>query len=125
MPLFMVQSRRKENIPDAEYQSVRQEHLRWQFETEASGRLFAAGGLVDPAEGPPPRGGMYIVVCEDEREARAHAESDPYHARGIRDYHLYHWTLNESSFLGVGFRAAVNGDDPSNPKYRPPADGAN
>ena len=100
MPLFVVQSRRKENIPDAEYKAARQEHLRWQFETEASGRLFA------------------------ERQPRAHAESDPYHAREIRDYTLHLWTLNESSFLGMGFRATLNGDDPSNPKYRPPAAGA-
>ncbi len=54
------------------------------------------------------------------RPRRARADADPFHVSGVREYTLMRWSLNESSYLGVGLRAALNGDDPSEPKYRPP-----
>ncbi len=120
MPLFRVISTRKEGTADSSLAARRRDHLLWQFEGEAEGILFGAGAVYAPDGKPPPREGMYILVCADEAEARARADADPYHTSGLREYTLMRWSLNESSYLGVGLRAALNGDDPSEPKYRPP-----
>lgn len=120
MPLFAIHTRRKAGVPDDVYAATRSAHLHWQFDNEDAGRLLGAGPLTDPASGPPPKGGLIILRCTDAAEAKALADSEPYHAAGLREYDLYHWSLNESGVLGVGLRAFLNGDDPSNPKYRRP-----
>ncbi len=122
MPLFWVHSKKKENVADEDMRAVRDDHLRWQFEGEAGGKLFGAGPLFEPDGDPPPKEGMYVIVCKDAAEARAHADSDPFHAKGLREYNLLRWRINESSYIGVGLRAKLNGDEPSNPHYWPPSE---
>ena len=121
MPLFWVRSNRKENVTPDQLAAARKDHLNWQFRGEAEGKLLGAGPLFY-APDQPPAAGMYILVCEDETEARAHADSDPFHLNGLREYELLRWRLNESSYLGVALRAKLNGDDPTNPHYWPPKD---
>ncbi len=122
MPLFWVHSKKKDDAADEDIRAVRDDHLRWQFKGETEGKLFGAGPLFEPEGDPPPKEGMYFIVCNDAAEARAHADSDPFHARGLREYSLLRWRLNESSYIGVGLRAKLNGDEPSNPHYYPPSE---
>ncbi|MFQ5694078.1 MAG: YciI family protein, partial [Nitrospinota bacterium] len=88
-----------------------------QFESERAGRLFAAGPLGEIEKS---NLGMYILITKTEEEAREIAEKDPFHVRGIRKYDLRLWNFHESSILGVGVRAWLNGTDTSYRGYWPP-----
>lgn len=122
MSIFWVHSKLKDGVEDREVIAVRKDHLKWQFKGEAEGKLFGAGPLFEIDGDQPPKEGMYFLVCDDASEARAHADSDPFHARGLREYRLLRWRLNESSYIGVGLRAKLNGDEASNSHYYPPTD---
>lgn len=77
-------------------QAVLPEHLAYQVALERDGVLFGAGPLF--AEGSDvPHGGMIIVRARDEAEARAIADADPFHARGLRRYTVNRWLLNEGT----------------------------
>ena len=119
MPLYAVISRNAEGVSREEVRAGLKEHLVFQFESEARGKLFAAGPF-----GPLPETteGIYFLWAESEAEAREIAERDPFHRKGLRVYRFMSWRLHESSILGVGLRARLNGDDPSNPHYWPPKD---
>jgi hypothetical protein len=41
---------------------------------------------------------MIIIRAKDEAEARAVADSDPFHKEGYRSYRLEHWRMNEGTF---------------------------
>lgn len=69
-------------------------HLDYQIKMERDGILFGAGPLFQEGE-TVPYGGMIIVRAKDEAEARAHADADPFHAAGLRQYTLTRWMLNE------------------------------
>lgn len=69
-------------------------HLDYQIKMERDGILFGAGPLFKEGE-TVPYGGMIIVRAKDEAEARAHADADPFHAAGLRQYTLTRWMLNE------------------------------
>ena len=78
-------------------------HLAHQYDLEARGVLFAAGPFLDDA-GKPYGPGMIIIRANSEAEARAIADSDPYHKGGFRSYRLQHWSMNEGTFgLRVNF----------------------
>jgi uncharacterized protein len=83
--------------------AVHQEHLAHQYDLERRGILFAAGPFLDDG-GKPFGPGMIIVRAGSEAEARAIADSDPYHKGGFRTYRLQRWALNEGTFgLRVNF----------------------
>ncbi|MGH1416058.1 MAG: YciI family protein [Pelagimonas sp.] len=69
-------------------------HLEYQIKMERDGILFGAGPLFKEGE-TTPYGGMIIVRAKDEAEARAHADLDPFHVAGLRQYTLTRWMLNE------------------------------
>ena len=121
MPLFWAYSVKTDSATVEEIAAARDDHLRWQFENEKLGNLLGAGPVFDPDVDGPPVAGIYILVCNDAAEARARADTDPFHARGLREYTILRWRLNESAYMGVGLRAALNGDEPDNPHYFPPA----
>lgn len=77
-------------------QEVLPDHLEYQIKMEREGVLFGAGPLFKEGE-TIPYGGMIIVRANDEAEARAHADADPFHAAGLRQYTLTRWVLNEGA----------------------------
>jgi uncharacterized protein YciI len=70
------------------------DHLNHQIALEKRGVLFAAGPLMDET-GRMIGEGMFIIRAADAAEARAVADSDPIHARGLRTYTLRLWQLHE------------------------------
>ncbi len=80
-----------------ERRAVHHEHLAHQYDLEQRGVMFAAGPFVDEA-GAPSGPGMIIIRASSEAEARAIADTDPYHKGGFRKYRLQRWMLNEGSF---------------------------
>ena len=63
------------------------------IELEREGKLFASGPFGDGTRGD----GMTIVRAENEEEARAIAQRDPFVVNGIRTFTLQSWTLMEGS----------------------------
>ena len=119
MPLYWVFSRAAPSVTPEGAQEFLKDHLRFQFDLERRGMLFAAGPLGELGKSPL---GMYCLIADSEEEARAIAERDPFHVRGRKTYELHWWTLCESSVLGVGMRAWLNDTDPSFRAYWPPED---
>jgi hypothetical protein len=69
-------------------------HLEHQIRLEKDGIMFGAGPLSHP-DGSPTGTGMIIIRAQSEAEARAIADEDPFHAKGLRTYTLQQWSLNE------------------------------
>ena len=69
------------------------DHLTYMIELEREGKLFASGPFGDGTRGD----GMTIVRAENEEEARAIAQRDPFVVNGIRTFTLQSWTLMEGS----------------------------
>jgi uncharacterized protein YciI len=93
-----------EPIPDSGDRSkVHHLHLAHQYDLEARGIMFAAGPFLGD-DGKPFGPGMIIIRAKSEAEARAIADSDPYHKGGFRKYRLQRWSMNEGTFgLRVNF----------------------
>jgi len=66
---------------------------------EKNGTMFAAGP-VDGEDGNRV-GGMIVYRAENFAAARKIADGDPMHAKGIRDYTIKKWTVNEG---GISIR---------------------
>jgi len=81
-------------VDEATRARVLRDHLLYQLELEASGRLFLAGP-VDP-DGAPGYG-LTVLRCRDLDEARAIAEAEPFHAAGLRRNRVQTWLVNEGS----------------------------
>ena len=121
MPLYWILSKPVPGVrPDRADQSLK-DHLKFQFESEHAGKLFAAGPLGELAPGRDPVG-FYVLFTETEEEARAIVEKDPFHVRGLKTYEMHLWNFHESSIIGLGTRAWLNGTDPSYKGYWPPED---
>jgi uncharacterized protein YciI len=103
------------------HREVLKDHLRFQFESERTGKLFAAGPLGGGLGRAPPTG-FYILFTETEEGARAIVEKDPFHVRGLNQYEMKPWNFFESSIIGVAARAWLNGTDTSLKSYWPPED---
>ena len=72
------------------------EHLAHQIKLEKQGIMFGAGPLA--TEDGARISGMVIIRASSFAEARAIADSDPYHKHGLRTYTLTKWTVNEGSY---------------------------
>lgn len=94
LELFVVEStpvvpeRLAENLPD---------HLAYQAEQEACGRLMFAGPVSDETGEQMNGTGLIVYRAESMDAARALADADPMHARGVRAYTLRKWLVNEGS----------------------------
>ncbi len=82
--------------PQEELDKLLGEHLTHQIKLEKQGIMFGAGPLA--AEDGARVGGLIIIRASSFAEARAIADSDPYHRNGLRTYTLTRWTVNEGSF---------------------------
>jgi uncharacterized protein YciI len=120
MPLYWVLSEMAPGATLDQYKENLKDHLKYQFESERAGKLFAAGPLGILGRDEPI--GFYILFCGSEEEARGIVEKDPFHARGVKKYQIKLWNFHESSIIGVGVRAWLNGTDTSYKGYWPPKD---
>lgn len=101
LELFVVNS--KPAAPDADLPGTLPDHLAYQAELERDGKLVFAGPVSD-ATGEDMNGeGMIIYRAASLEEARALAENDPMHKRGVRTFTIRRWLVNEGSFtVSVG-----------------------
>ena len=83
--------------PREELAPVLPEHLAHQVAIEKKGILFAAGPMFEDGAKSPIRG-MIIVRAANFDEARAIAESDPFHKAGLRSFTVEKWVMNEGSY---------------------------
>ena len=70
-------------------------HLDHQVKLEKEGILFAAGPL-DAEDGS--RRGLIVIRAVSFEDARRIADTDPFHAEGLRTYTVEQWTVNEGSY---------------------------
>lgn len=70
-------------------------HLEHQVRLESDGILFAAGP-VQTEDGA--RRGLIIIRAGSFAEAKTIADSDPFHAQGLREYTVERWSMNEGGF---------------------------
>lgn len=101
LELFVVESTPAK--PPEQVKAVLPDHLAYQAQLEAEGKLALAGPMSD-ATGEHMRGtGMIVYRAESLEAARALTEADPMHATGTRTYVLRRWLINEGSLtLSVG-----------------------
>jgi uncharacterized protein YciI len=84
------------NAPREELDRLLPEHLEHQIRLEKSGIMFAAGPMTN-SDGTA-AGGLIVIRAKDFAEAKAIADSDPFHKNGLRSYTLRRWTVNEGSY---------------------------
>lgn len=77
--------------------AVLPEHIAHQIQLERDGILFAAGPLFDEGSDVPSKG-LIVIRAASFEDARRIADSDPFHAKGIRTYTLRKWVMNEGAF---------------------------
>lgn len=84
----------KETLPD---------HLAYQAKQERAGALAFAGPLSDQTGEHMMGTGLIVYRADSLEAARALAEADPMHARGVREFSIRRWLINEGSLtLSVG-----------------------
>jgi uncharacterized protein len=71
-------------------------HIHGQIEMERKHILFGAGPLQDEGKDKPTRG-MFIIRAKSFEDARKILDADVFHKKGLRQYKLYRWSLNEGS----------------------------
>jgi uncharacterized protein YciI len=71
-------------------------HKAWAAEAEAAGQLFVAGPFLDD-DFRYTGSGMIVLRAKTRAEAEAIAAADPMHAKGLRQYRLVPWQLNEGT----------------------------
>lgn len=70
-------------------------HLQHLFRLERDGLLVFSGPFADSDDSDFPGDGMVVLRCKSLEEARAIAESDPFHVSGVRSYTVRPWQMNE------------------------------
>lgn len=83
-------------VPREQIMEVLPAHLERQVELEKQGILFAAGPLFD--EDGTPTSGMIVVRANSFKEANEIAMGDPFHAKGLREFTIQRWRVNEGSY---------------------------
>lgn len=104
LELYVVNT--KPSGPDADIPGTLPDHLAYQAKLEADGSLAFAGPVSDESGDEMFGEGMIIYRAPSLEAARALADADPMHARGVRSYTIRRWLINEGSFtLSVGLSA--------------------
>jgi uncharacterized protein YciI len=83
--LFLVTS--FEVDPSVDRTPWHQPHLDWLIAGHDAGTILLSGPSHDRALG------IYVVQADSLETARAYAQSDPYHAQGIRDFTIVGWEI--------------------------------
>lgn len=101
LELYVVRSLPAKS-PD-ELRAMLPEHLAYQADLEAAGKLAFAGPVSDESGDNLLGEGMIIFRANSLEEARALAAADPMHSSGTRQFEIRRWLVNEGSFtLNVG-----------------------
>lgn len=95
MELFIVES--KLAVSPDEMMKHLPDHLAYQKEMEAMGKLVLAGPLSDISGTEMSGGGMIIYRAGSLDDARILAENDPMHKTGSRSFSIRSWLVNEGS----------------------------
>ena len=69
-------------------------HLAWQGEQHRLGNVLFSGPTPDRSMG------IYVIRAESLDAAKAIADTDPFHAKGLRAYDIYQWEVHQA--LGIG-----------------------
>lgn len=102
--LYIVES--TPAMPPEQMLAILPEHLAYQGEMEAQGKLFLAGPLSDATGEQMSGGGMIVYNASSLEEATEITENDPMHKKGGRTFTIRRWLVNEGSFsLNIGLSA--------------------
>lgn len=92
---FAIITKAKEGVAPDALAAKLPAHLEHQVKLEQEGILFAAGPLM-AEDGS--RRGLIVIRAGSYDEARKIADTDPFHAEGLREYTVDKWTVNEGSY---------------------------
>ena len=92
---FAIVTQAASGTPPERLQATLPAHLDHQVRLEKDGVLFAAGPL-DAEDGS--RRGLIVIRAESFEDARRIADTDPFHAEGLRTYTVEQWAANEGSY---------------------------
>ncbi len=95
LELYVVESTPVKAPEDV--RAVLPDHLAYQAQQEADGKLAFAGPLSDETGELMQGCGLIIYRAESFEQARALAEQDPMHATKTREFTLRRWLVNEGS----------------------------
>ena len=93
--LYVIHTAAKPGVAPERLAAVLPSHLEHQVGIERDGILFAAGPM-QTEDGD--RRGLIIIRADSFAAAREIAESDPFHAQGLREYTIERWSMNEGGF---------------------------
>lgn len=93
--LYVIHTAPKPGVSPERLAAVLPTHLEHQVRIEQDGVLFAAGPLQTEDDD---RRGLIIIRAGSFAEARKIADSDPFHAQGLRAYTIERWSMNEGGF---------------------------
>ena len=86
-----------EVVPRDKIVEVLPEHLEHQMRLEKEGIIFAAGPMFKE-DGKGGRG-LIVVRADSFEAAKAIAQSDPFHQRGMRTFTVERWQINEGRYM--------------------------
>ena len=89
---YLVMSR-----PVADREQLRaslDDHLAWMRSQHATSSVLFSGPTADHSMG------IYVIAAPTRAEAQAIADSDPFHALGLRNYEMLDWEVHQ--VLGAG-----------------------
>lgn len=100
--VYVVFTRAADDAPkDMDPKASMTEHLNYQKKLEKEGIMFAAGPLAAPGI---PAVGMIVIRADTLEDAIKIADNDPMHKRGLRQYTIGSWQINEGTMsLRVNF----------------------
>ncbi|CAM3056270.1 YciI family protein [Vibrio rarus] len=91
------------------------DHLAYQAKLEQAGILMFAGPLSDETGEMMTGSGLIIYRTRSLESAKALAEEDPMHKKGVRAFRIRRWLINEGSLqLNVKLSAQQVDFDPTN-----------
>ena len=70
------------------------DHLSWMRSQHATSNVLFSGPTADHSMG------IYVITAPSRAEAQAIADSDPFHALGLRNYEMLDWEVHQ--VLGAG-----------------------
>lgn len=95
--LYVIFTRRAPGITLAQMREVTPDHLAYQVQLERQGVMWAAGPMFTADDLSWEGDGMVIVRAESLVHAQEIASADPMHKRGVRQFDIRPWLLNEGS----------------------------
>ena len=71
-----------------------EDHLSWMRSQHADSNVLFSGPTADHSMG------IYVITAPSREDAQAIADSDPFHALGLRKYEMLDWEVHQ--VLGAG-----------------------